>query len=45
MVTLKTSIPLDTPLPRSPDQSIGLVLLAVLTDRLDRLGNDGGTAR
>ena len=37
MVTPGTEIPLATPLPRSPDQSVGLVLPAVLSDRLDRL--------
>ena len=36
-MTPGTEIPLDTPLPRSPDRSVGLVLPVVLSDRLDRL--------
>ena len=36
-MTPGTEIPLDTPLPRSPDRSIGLVLPVVLSDRLDKL--------
>ena len=36
-MTSGTEIPLNSPLPRSPDRSVGLVLPVVLSDRLDKL--------